>query len=513
MAISVAFGLLFVTVVILVLLPIYLMWINPLHRSWVWVKKGDWISRESAEPAVREERGFAPKTLPMVALGLMAWGLSPEASAQIDLTREHAVAMALEQHYGIRLAHGQRDLAKVGNAWGAAGALPRLTFTAGAGTNVNDQTENPSTFLPIATESQSVSPGLQVQWTLFDGMAMFANKDRLGLLAEQAEGNVELMVESTVQAVLTAYDNVLVQEESLEVLQAAMDLTQERLDRLDASLALGTARTFDRLQFQNALLTDSAGWLRQRVASRAARRNLNLLLAAPDDQAWSLTSGLLDPISTGDMALAQARLAGENTSVSNAVLVMQLAEVGVRQAKARLSPVLGLTANWGNTAGQSRAVSELPPQLVFNPYENGDIQSFVTNYGAQLTLNFNLFNGGATRRAIQQAQVQVELAGLDRDRLLLEAQSALAQAWDRRAAAEELYTLAQRRTENARLAAQLGADRYRDGVLNALDFRALDVALLQAEAAELAAQQEWAAAHWDVMRLTGDLRAGQVVVR
>ena len=513
MAISVAFGLLFVTVVILVLLPIYLMWINPLHRAWVWVKKGDWLSRESAEPAVREERGFAPKTLPLVALGLMAGGLSADAHAQTDLTREEAVAMALEQHYGIRLALGQRDLAEVGNAWGPAGALPRLALTAGAGTNVTDQTENPSTFLPIATESQSVSPGLQVQWTLFDGMAMFANKDRLGLLAEQAEGNVELMVESTVQAILTAYDNVLVQEESLKVLQAAMDLTQERLARLDASLALGTARRFDRLQFENALLTDSAAWLRQRVASRAARRNLNLLLAAPDDQDWTLTSELLAPEATGDMALAQARLVGENTSVSNAVLAMQLAEVGVRQAKARLSPVLGLTANWGNTAGQSRAVSDLPPQLVFNPYENGDIQSFVTNYGAQLTLNFNLFNGGATRRAIQQAQIQVELAGLDRDRLLLEAQSALAQAWDRRAAAQELHALAQRRTQNAKLAAQLGADRYRDGVLNALDFRALDVALLQSEAAELAARQEWSAAHWDVMRLKGDLRAGQVVVR
>ncbi|MGB1056836.1 MAG: efflux RND transporter permease subunit [Flavobacteriales bacterium] len=513
MAISVAFGLLFVTVVILVLLPIYLMWINPLHRSWVWVKKGDWLSRESAEPAVREERGFAPNTLPVLALGFMAWGLSADASAQTDLTREEAVTMALEQHYGIQLAQGQRDLAEVGNAWGAAGALPRLALTAGVGTNVTDQTENPSTFLPIATESQSVSPGLQVQWTLFDGMAMFANKDRLVLLTEQAEGNVELMVESTVQAVLTAYDNVLVQEESLVVLQATMDLTQERLARLDASLALGTARTFDRLQFENALLTDSAAWLRQSVASRAARRNLNLLLAAPDDQAWTLTSALLDPNTTGDMASAQARLAGKNTSVSNAVLAMQLAEVGVQQAKARLSPVLGLTANWGNTAGQSRAVSDLPPQLVFNPYENGDIQSFVTNYGAQLTLNFNLFNGGATRRAIQQAQIQVELAGLDRDRLLLEAQSALAQAWDRRAAAQELHELAQRRTENARLAAQLGADRYRDGILNALDFRALDVALLQAEAAELAARQEWAAAHWDVMRLTGDLRAGQVVVR
>jgi multidrug efflux pump subunit AcrB len=58
MAIAVAFGLLFVTVIILVLLPIYLQWINPLHRSWVWIKRGDWPSMEAGEPANREEQSF-----------------------------------------------------------------------------------------------------------------------------------------------------------------------------------------------------------------------------------------------------------------------------------------------------------------------------------------------------------------------------------------------------------------------------------------------------------------------
>jgi predicted RND superfamily exporter protein len=54
MAISVAFGLLFVTVIILILLPVFLQWINPMHRAWVWVKRGDWLSSMDAEPARRE---------------------------------------------------------------------------------------------------------------------------------------------------------------------------------------------------------------------------------------------------------------------------------------------------------------------------------------------------------------------------------------------------------------------------------------------------------------------------
>jgi len=55
MAISVAFGLLFVTVIILILLPVYLKWINPLHRSWIWISDGRWLSSKDAEPSNREK--------------------------------------------------------------------------------------------------------------------------------------------------------------------------------------------------------------------------------------------------------------------------------------------------------------------------------------------------------------------------------------------------------------------------------------------------------------------------
>ena len=517
MAISVAFGLLFVTVIILILLPVYLLWINPLHRSWVWVKQGDWPSRESAEPAVREEQGFrdaaptAMAVLLLIGLGVAsgsAMAQSPDVGP--PLSREQAVSQALERHYGIRVARLNQEIAEVGDDWGAAGALPQVGVNLGLGTAVNDQTENPSTFLPIATQNRSLAPGAQLQWTLFDGMGMFAAKDRLGLLASQAEGNAELVVEATVQAVMNAYDAVLVQERSAEVLRAALELTHQRLDRIETAAAIGTAGTFDRLQFENALLSDSTALLRQQSAVRAARRNLNLVMVYPEDEAWTLTSSLPDPSAAGNLEDLQALLVENNQNVRNAVLSREIAETGVRQAKARLYPVLGLATTWGNNRGASGTNSLIPDSAFFNPYRNGDVTTNVTNYGATLTLNFNLFNGGATRRAIQQAEIQVEMAGLERDRLETEARHALAQAWDMRTTAASIHAMAAQRTANARLAAEIGANRFRDGVLNAIDFRALDVAVLQAEAAELAAQQEWSAAHWEVLRLIGGLRAGDL---
>ena len=104
------------------------------------------------------------------------------------LSREQAIATALERHYGIRVARLNQDLAEVGDDWGAAGALPQVGVSLGTSASVNDQTDNPSTFLPIATQSQAIAPAAQLQWTLFDGMGMFAAKDRLGLVALAGRG-------------------------------------------------------------------------------------------------------------------------------------------------------------------------------------------------------------------------------------------------------------------------------------------------------------------------------------
>ena len=427
---------------------------------------------------------------------LTVWGMQP-LFAQETLTRQAAVARALEFNYGLKLVRLQADLAAAGNDWGAAGAMPRVTLTATPSTNVSDQRENPTSFIQERIESSGFNVGGQASWTLFDGLGMFANKRALDLLEAQAGGEVELLVEQTTQAVLQAYDAVLVQDGLLEVLARSMQFTRERLDWLESREAVGASGTFDRLQFENALLADSTAWIQQELARRTAVRNLNLLMGAEEQVDWAFASALEVPGALPDLAQLEGQIAQSETSIRNALLGESLAETQLEQAQARLYPVLSLTASYGDQSNQIAA---------------GDLtgESRVKNSSAALTLNFNLFNGGATRRAIDQAHIQLDLAATATANQIQSTLLVLRDAVDRFGSQAQLHALAERSVENAEALVGIASDRYTFGALTSLDVRELQLALLRAEVSRLQVLAAWNAASIEVQRLAGELRPERV---
>ena len=124
-----------------------------------------------------------------------------------------------------------------------------------------------------------------------------------------------------------------------------------------------------------------------------------------------------------------------------------------------------------------------------------------------LTLNFNLFNGGQTRRAIAEAKIQQEIAELGIIDQISEARKLVADAYDRYVVNRSIYLLSKNATDNARLALEMAETRYNDGVVNSLDFRTLEVTLQNAKVRELQAMQAWRASYVEIQRLIGSLRA------
>ena len=410
------------------------------------------------------------------------------ASAQAPLQREEAVALALEQNLGVQIARLNVEQAEINDAWGATGALPQIGLNTNLSGAVSDQSENPTSFIQERLESQSVSIGGQLNWVVFDGLGMFANKRALETLVEQADGQARLIIEQTIAATLQAYDAVLVQQEVLATLDATVDAAEARLDWMAQRVAFGAAAEFDRLQVESGLLSDRLSRMQQALAVEVAFRALNQLMGQPLNAQWVLSD--LEPPSMRDFNGLEALVLSDGTTMENARIAESLARTGLQQAQARMSPTIALTASQGDQRSQF-AAGEL----------SGDGRT--KNIAASLVLNFNLFNGGATRRGIQQAKLQVlaaeqSLANQEQEVLRIFADTR--QRWQ---TAADSYALAVQLKDNATASAAIAEQRFKSGAMNSLDFREVQLQWLRAEQSELQALQAWLAADVELDRLAG----------
>ena len=417
-----------------------------------------------------------------------------QLTSAAPLSLNQAIDRSLESNFGIRIARLRSDISSVNNSWGAAGALPSLSTSIAGSSAISDQTRNPASFLQEIIESESVNSSLTLNWTLFDGLGMYASKTRLELLEAQSSGQASLIVEQTVEAVDLAYHNVLFQTELLNVLAESMSLSRDRLLEIKWSESYGAAGTFDRLQFENAILADSTSWLQQGVAVKSSLRNLNLLMGDSEDSLWILTDVLKSPPSLPNSIDVRAAVLQDNTSVQNAIISENIARQGVKQAQAFLYPVVGFNASFSDAVSQGS----------FGEF-SGTARS--VNTSAFLTLNFNLFNGGATRRAISSAKIQADIAAIDQEQAMNQAGSLSSNAYDKYILGVSVYNMSVKAAQNALTSLEIAETSYKNGVINALDYRTLEIALQRARVNELNALFVWRGAYLEVSRLMGALRA------
>lgn len=433
---------------------------------------------------------FSSQFRGMLAAFLMT-GLSlASAQAQQPLSMERAVARALENNLGIQIARQQVEMAAVVNSWGAAGALPQIGLSATGSNAISDQSQNPTSFIQERLQSESINISGQLNWMLFDGLGMFANKRALERLVEQADGQVALVIEQTVAATMLAYNGVLVQKALSEVLLSAMDVSRARLQWMEARKATGAATTFDRLQLENALLTDSLAWWQQQTSIEQAIIALNRLMGESAAKDWEWVSSLEIPDAMNDFEALRAQALSSATVIQNALISLSIAETGVQQAQAQQSPTLSLNANQNEQTSRFAA---------------GDLsgEGASKNLAASLALNFNLFNGGATRRAIQQAKIQVAMAEMQAMEERREVERLLQDALSRWQASARAHSISTQLAANSLLALEIARERFSTGAINSLEFRDIQMQQMNSEQQQVQALNAWQAADIELRRLSG----------
>lgn len=412
--------------------------------------------------------------------------------AQSDnLSRMDAVAFALENNLGIQMAKHQVEISQIDNSWGAAGALPQLVVSASGSNSLSDQTQNPTSFFREKFKSQSVRVAGEFNWMLFDGLGMFANKQSLDHLAELAEGQAALIVEQTVAGTIQAYNSVLVQKALLDVLSMAMEVSTERLDWVKSRSEMGSASVFDCLQFENALLADSLSWLQQKANVGESENALNRLMGIDAGRVWEFVSNLDEPADGRDFNRMQANVLANATAIQNALIARQIARTGVRQAESRISPTLLLSASQNDQGSRFSAGEET---------QDGRTKNFAAN----LTLRFNLFNGGATRRAIQRANIELEMAENRAQDEAREVSQILHDSWMRWNSARSSFLISIQIVKNGTQTLEIATQKLASGAINSIDFRDIQLQLINAKQQQVQSLYLWQFEDVELRRLSGE---------
>jgi outer membrane protein TolC len=138
------------------------------------------------------------------------------------LTLEEAISTALKNNYNILLARVDSTAAAIDNSYRNAAFIPQINANAGRVWNVNAQKVEFADGRKRDTsglKNNNLNANIGLNWILFDGLRMFATRDRLAELVELGELTVKNEVVNTVANVVRTYYNVVQQKQQLKAIE------------------------------------------------------------------------------------------------------------------------------------------------------------------------------------------------------------------------------------------------------------------------------------------------------
>ena len=417
--------------------------------------------------------------------------------SQDSLSLSKAIEIGLEKNYDIRLTLKNVEINKIFNNWGEAGRLPQVNINAGQNNSISDQRNNPISFAPYLFLSNDVSGGLAMNWTIFNGFAVRANKTKLEQLELQSENTATLAIENTIHGIILAYYQAKMQKEQLTLINNVMTLSKEKFKQQQVKSDLGIGVKFDLLQFEGNLYTDSSNKILQNLAQRNAVRNLNLIMGEDVDKEWDLTSEIKPDLNIKDLNTLKKEMLSNNTNIKNQYINIALTQQDISLAKSQFFPVVSFNS------GLNSSVGVLNTNDANSPISNA--QSKNLNYYGNFTLNFKLYDGGKVRRGIKALELQNEVDQLRTSQMTDQLNFELTNVYELYLTRLQIFELTKKAFFVSKDNMDIAKLKEESGLINSFNFRDIQMAYLSAGVALYQASYDLLESNATLLKMTGKI--------
>lgn len=416
-----------------------------------------------------------------------------ETNAQEVLTLESAVKIALENNYEIKIATNSLTIQKTNVAIGNAGMLPTVT----ANVLDNNSIQNSSQTRQDGTENEldnaknnNLTYGVGLDWTIFDGLRMFARMDQLKELQKLGEAQLKLTLITRISDVNAAYYDLVQQQQQLAALDTTIVISNQRLTLAQNRFTIGKASKLEVLNAQVDLNTDQVALLRQKELYANSKILLNQLMA----REVSTDFKVIDVLEVDSLLLLpelKALAEKQNPQLEAQIINKKVAELELKQIKAARYPTIRVNTAYNFSESQS--------SLGFVTQS----QSRGFNYGFSASLN--LFDGFAQNRNEKIAKILIENSKLSIDQQNLALNSQLSTSYQTYLTNLELIGLEEKNESIAKQNLNITLDKFRIGTITTLEFRTAQLNYVNAKVRYSNAQFQGKLSEIALRELAGNL--------
>ena len=432
-------------------------------------------------------------------IGLIGGILSPitPVSAQRiteTLTIEQAIRQALNRNYGIRLARMEADIARNNNTAGIAGQLPRISTTwANQISFNNSELEFFSGEIRSATLARNtqVVGNVMADWTIYDGMRMYAAKNRLEELQKLGATRVRVMADNTIAQVVTQYYNLVVLEKMRRMLGDAITLSEVRKNFAEEKEKIGAGAGIAVLQAQTDLNADSSALILHENRIAVVKMELNQLLGRAYDYPFTVdtTIKMFDPI---DVDAYSSVLRSNNPQILAERIDIEITKLILKEQESTLYPRLNLLGGL-NLTHTTAQLGVLKSNLSYGPVVG-------------LGISWNFYNGNGNRTRINEVELELKRQKLEYEQVIFDFEHRLRQTYQSYTAQLNLIALEQKNLKIAEENLEITLQQLFIGVLNELDLRQTQVKLLDSQTRLFSAQYQAKVLETELLRLGSALK-------
>ncbi len=429
-----------------------------------------------------------------IILLLLLFSFVPQVFSQQTLTLEELIDRTLQENYQLRVLRNTEQMTRNNNTWGNAGFLPSVDLRGDVFQGIQNTEQrffNGDVRSGDNARSTRQDAIIELNWTVFDGFRMFAQRDRLTWLEQLSNNDTRYFIEQTLADITRLYYQLLMEKQVLETVEKSLEVSAFRLQLEEQKRNVGTGNA---LLYQQALIdynSDSAMVAMRAMQVKELQIQINRITNREPDFAFAPAAAAVDLSGVDTMDELVEKAITSNLDLERAHLEEMIAETTIRIERSARYPVVSLFGNY-SYSNQTNEVGFLESSTALGG-----------QYG--IRVRFNLYDGGQQNTRIRNAMLALEsseLSTMDVRAMLTSQMASLINRYESYLTQYKLLDQSLKAAENSLVIAE---EQLQAGAISGFEFRQAQLTSLRVQNQKIELLFSLKSLEIDIFRLSGEL--------